>query len=86
MVFSGTLCKSCLGRYLVCWIYRASLKTSAAVQRATSVWEKGVLKPQASVVNQWICKETEDSLAMTLKPIRSFRRLAQQVGTQHQVT
>ena len=88
MVFSGTLCKSCLGRCLMCCIYHASLESSAAVQKGHVHVGVGVFKRQGSLINQWTCKEIEESLAMTLKPIRSFRlrRLTQQVGTQHQST
>lgn len=72
MVFSGTLCKSYLGRYLMCWIYHAPLKSPAAVQKGHVHVGEGGLKLQGSLINQWICKETEESLAMTLKPLRSF--------------
>jgi len=72
----------------MCCMYNVSLKSSAAVQKSHVHVGEGGFKLQGNLIDQWICKQIEESLAMTLKPVRSFRlgRLPQQVGTQHQAT
>lgn len=73
MVFSETLRKSYLGRYLTCSIYHSSPKSSAAVQKGHVHVGEGGFELQGSLINKWICKEVEESLAMVPRPKRSFR-------------
>lgn len=72
----------------MCSIYHASLKGSAAVQKGHFHVGEGGFELQGSLINKWICKEVEDSLAMTPKLKTSFRlrRLVQQIENQHQAT
>lgn len=51
IVFSGTLCKRYLGRYLMCCIRHASLQSSAAVQKGHVHVGEGGVKLQDHIIN-----------------------------------